>query len=155
MEVKVRGIFIKSNTPSSKNSKQIVLHKIKGSDKMKRLIIHSKPTLKYKKQTKLEWLEQKRVFLNLTKDESLPLVVGFHLVRKSRHQFDFINILQIVQDLMVEYGWIKDDNMDSLIPIPFKMNGKYYTYNKENPGVYIVPITKELLKNVDNQLNND
>ena len=38
---------------------------------------------------------------------------------------------------MVKKGWIEDDNVEFLVPVPFKMNKQYSTYNKEKPGVYI------------------
>lgn len=64
-------------------------------------------------------------------------VIGFHFVRGSRHKFDFGNACQIIQDLMVAHEFIEDDNMDYLVPIPFQLDGKWYSYDKENPGVYI------------------
>lgn len=147
--MKAKGIFIPHNTPSSKNSKIMIMKEGK-----KPLLIHSKTVTKYIKKSKVDWLEQKDAFRYLSEGTPLPLVVGFHFVRGTRHKYDWINIVQIVQDLMKEYEWIEDDNIEHLIPIPFKMKGSYSTYNKENPGVWIVPITETLLIDVNNNINN-
>lgn len=140
--LKASGIWISGNVPSSKNSKRLVTPK--GGNRP--LIIHSKTTTRYIKNTKLDWLEQKEVFKKLTKDLKYPVRVGMHFVRGTRHKFDWINMCQIVQDMMVEHQWIEDDNMDFLVPVPFKLQGSYYTYSKENPGVWIVPVSEDLFK---------
>jgi len=61
-----------------------------------------------------------------------PYKISFKFIRKSRHKFDYINPAQTIQDEMVKYGWISDDNADEMIPIFLE-----YEYNKDNPGVYI------------------
>lgn len=58
-------------------------------------------------------------------------------MRATRHKFDFHNAVQIVADLLVSHGYIEDDNMDYFIPMPYKDDDKWYTYDKENPGVFI------------------
>lgn len=156
--MKAKGIFIHLNTPSSKNSKTMVIkqrtpEEIRLGKKGKRLLLNSKTVMKYKKDSKLDWLEQKAPFRHLSRGVSLPLVIGVHFIRGTRHKYDWINMVQIVQDLMKEYGWIEDDNVENLIPIPFKMNGQYSTYNKERPGVWIVPITEEILTELNQNLN--
>ena len=119
----------------------------------KPLLINSKTVEKYKKKTKLDWLEQKDAFRYLSEGMPLPMIIGFHFVRGTRHKYDWINILQLVQDLMVEYGWIEDDNIDFLIPIPFKMKGSYSSYDKEKPGCWIVPITQTILEDLKGNIN--
>ena len=151
--MKAKGIFIHGNTPSSKNSKMMVFRGREEEDK-KPILLSSKTVTKYIKVSKLDWLEQKAPFKYLSKGASLPLVVGFHFVRGSRHRYDWINMVQIVQDLMVEYGWIEDDNVDFLIPLPFKMKGSYSSYDKEQPGVWIVPITQTVLNELNGNLDN-
>jgi hypothetical protein len=53
-------------------------------------------------------------------------------VRKSKHKFDYINPAQTIQDQMVKFGWITDDNAEEIIPIFLE-----FSYNKDNPVVYI------------------
>jgi len=61
-----------------------------------------------------------------------PYRISFKFVRKSKHKFDYINPAQTIQDEMVKYGWISDDNADEILPIFLE-----YEYDKHNPGVYI------------------
>jgi len=68
----------------------------------------------------------------MIKGKSKPYRISFKFVRKSKHKFDYINPAQTIQDQMVKYGWIDDDNADEMLPIFVK-----FEYNKENPGVYI------------------
>ena len=123
-------IFIKGNFPSFKNSKQYV-----GNGRM----IMSETVQKYLKSYEHQWKTIPHQFAN----ENYPMLVGFHFVRGTKHKFDFHNMVQGCADLMVKYGWIKDDNMDCFIPVVLKLNGKYYSYNKEEPGVLIKILNKE------------
>ena len=120
-------LFIPENVPSSKNTKQWT---------GKRLI-SNKSVTKWKKETSNYWEEYKPLFLEMIQNKELPLRIGFHFVRKTRHKFDQINPLQTIQDEMVKYGWIEDDNITILIPEPLLVDGTYFTYDPDNPGVYI------------------
>jgi len=80
---------------------------------------------------------KKNLFKEAFKDWVVPdkqIVLGFHLVRGTKHMCDFNNITLI-----------EDDNMDWFIPQAYKKDGKYYSYSKESPGVYI-----KLIKNENN-----
>lgn len=113
-------IFITGNTPSSKNSKVWT----------GKFLVWSKTAQRYKKETKQQWENGRDVF---KKDiHEYPIKVTFEFIRGSKHKFDYVNPLQTVLDLMVEYQWIEDDNADIIIPI-----FKKYSYNKEKPGVWI------------------
>lgn len=117
-------IFIKGNFPSFKNSKQYV-----GKGRM----LMSKTVQKYLKAYEHQWKIIPLEFAN----ENYPMVVGLHFVRGTKHKFDFHNMVQGVADLMVKHGWIKDDSMDYFLPFPMHIGGEYYSYNKEEPGVYV------------------
>lgn len=128
--VKNPVIFIRGHVPSSKNNRVFVV-KLKRS-------FPSKACAKYIRESKNDYKDKGNEFLLKSIEIKPPLKVGFHFVRKSRHKFDFHNAVQLVADLMVKNGWLIDDNMDEFIPIPMKdKNGKYYSYDKINPGVYI------------------
>lgn len=122
-------IFISGNVPSSKNSKRWT----------GKFLISNEATQKYKKASAKEYDINAFEFCDEVFKNNIPkpIKVGFHFVRKSKHKFDFINACQVVQDLMVYHEWITDDNMDELLPFPLEINGSYYSYDKENPGVYI------------------
>ncbi len=64
-----------------------------------------------------------------------PCYISFKFIRDSRRKFDYINPAQTIQDLMVKYNWIDDDNCTQLIPV-FEI----YEVDKENAGVYITII---------------
>jgi len=120
-----RGIFIPGNVPSSKNGRRWT----------GRYFIVSKQTATYYKTSKEFWKKNKKDFLKLLKAKSSgdnPYRISFKFVRKSKHKFDYINPAQTIQDEMVKYGWITDDNADVMMPIFLE-----YEYDKENPGVYI------------------
>lgn len=126
---RINEIFIPTNVPSSKNSRRWT----------GKYFIGSKQTMRYYKETKGYWLEHKKDFLKMIKDldSKKPYKIAFKFVRKSRHKFDYLNPAQTVQDQMVKYGWISDDNAEEMIPIFLE-----YEYNKDKPGVYISVINK-------------
>ena len=115
-------IFIPGNVPSSKNGKRWT----------GRRLIHSKATMRYIRESKPYYLKEKRKFRKLIKGEEKPLEIRFLFVRGSKHKFDYINPAQTVQDLMVQHGWIDDDNCQEMKPVFLD-----YKYNKEKPGVFI------------------
>ena len=68
----------------------------------------------------------------LVKGKKKPYNIEFTFYRKTKRKFDYINAAQIVQDLMVKYGWIDDDNCTEMKP--YFGN---YVHQKDNPGVKI------------------
>lgn len=118
-------LYIPHNVPSSKNSKIWT-----GKH-----LIWSKTALEYKKKTKIYWSLYASNFRNIFDSELTkikPVPVEFKFIRGNKHKFDYVNPLQTVLDLMVEYEWIEDDNADIILPV---LN--LYEYNKENQGVII------------------
>ena len=132
-------VFIPGNTPSSKNIK---IKTDKG-------IFHSKTVSKYLRSLGIQYYSPskklvkgyvrrpnffKKAFENAgwIKPEG-QVVIYFHIVRKTKRQFDFGNITQIIQDLMTAHDFIEDDSMDYLIPIPMKKNGRWFSHDKINP----------------------
>jgi len=115
-------IWIPGGTPSSKNSRIWT----------GRFSIASKATQKWWKESKDVWEKHAKEFREEFEKKEKPVKVYFQFVRGTKHKFDFINPAQAVQDEMVKYGWIPDDNADEIIPIFEK-----HTYNKEKPGCWI------------------
>lgn len=138
-------IWIDGNVPSSKNSKIMTSRGLFHSKTVKKYLRKlgiqsfsvSKKTVKgyVTKENKFELLRE--AFIKELEGKEYPLKIGFHFVRKTKHKFDFHNAVQILADLMVAHDFIEDDNMDYFLPFPMKKSGKYYSYNKEKPGVYI------------------
>ncbi len=88
-----------------------------------------------------EYVKRENVFRekisHLDMDKSKLHKIYFHFVRDSKRKFDFHNCCQIIADLMVCHDVIEDDNMDYFLPVPYKRDGKYYSVDKDSPGVYI------------------
>lgn len=117
-----KSIFIKGNVPSSKNSKR-------WTGKM---LINSKTVMRYKKNTCDEWWSNCLKFKEMIQDKSKPYKIGFYFIRDSKRKFDYINAAQLPLDLMQEFDWIEDDNMENVIPVFLG-----YEVDKENPGIRI------------------
>lgn len=138
-------IFIKGNVPSSKNSR---INTQNGSfaSKTVKAYLNNLGIQTYSSRKKIvkgyvnkpNLIEELREdFLKQIEGKELPLQIGFHFVRRTKHNFDFHNIVQVIADLFTAHNFLEDDCMKYFIPIPLKLNGEWYSYNKENPGVYI------------------
>lgn len=128
--------WISGNTPSSKNGRVWT-----GNN-----FLPSAYTRVWIRRTKPEWIAQKEKFLEAIRDIGKPYYIELTFVRKSRHRFDYINIAQIICDMMKEHGWITDDNADEMKPYFAD-----YIYDKGNPGV-IIKIIKEKPKHFNNDI---
>lgn len=145
-------IFIPGNVPSLKNGKEwtgqflvysdtvvkyLKSHNIKSFNSSRRNgkiphVIHFKRLgLENTFEQKCE--EIKQVLSTLEP----PYKFNFHFVRKSKHKFDFGNAFELLADLFTSYGIIEDDNMDIFHPGILYIDGQGYSYDKNNPGVYI------------------
>ena len=138
-----KTIFIPGNTASSKNSK---INTSRGSFMSKtcknylrslgiQSFSSSKKDVKLYKTIPLTFPvnELKEMF----RDVSKPTFVGMHFVRGTRHRADFSNLQQLIADLFTAFDIIEDDDMDNFFAVPLKIDDKWYSYDKENPGVYI------------------
>ena len=110
-------IFISGNTPSSKNSKRIITITSKKTEKKTTRLINSEVTEKYIKNSKADWILNKRNFIKMLVGKEKPYKVELFFIRDSRRKFDYINAAQIVFDLMQHYGYIEDDDSTNVIPI--------------------------------------
>lgn len=120
-------IFIAGNTPSSKNSEQFVTLKTG-----KTLLINSKTAQNYIKNSKADWISNKRNFLKMLESKEKPYKIELYFIRDSKRKFDYINAAQIIFDLMQEYGYIEDDDSRNIMPI-----FKGFEVDKNRAGVEI------------------
>lgn len=138
-------IWIPFNVPSLKNSKIKSSRGIFPSTTVKNYMRDlgiqnysaSKKTVTSYKKRPNKFEELRKEFEQKLEGKTPPFEIGFHFVRKSKHKFDFNNATQIIADLLVAHDIIEDDNMDYFIPYALKINDQFYSYDKENPGVYI------------------
>ena len=125
-------IFIKGNTPSSKNSKRIITITNKKTGKKTTRLINSEVTENYIKNSKADWILNKNNFKKMIKDKEKPHKIELFFIRDSKRKFDYINAAQIIFDLMQEYGYIEDDDSTNVIPI-----FKGFEVDKARAGVEI------------------
>lgn len=137
-------VFIEHNTPSSKNSKQ---RTAKG------FMVMSKTVTKFLRAHGIQSFSSSKKYVKgyktvpmtfpveelkwMLRGHEYPIVLGFHFVRGTRHRFDFNNVNQLLLDLLTAFDIIEDDDMNCIIPQCMKIEDKYYSYDKENPGCFI------------------
>lgn len=121
-------IFIPGNVPSSKNSRMMT---------KSGLLIKPPLCFKYEKATKDIFVEKSKEFREYVGEIDKPLFIRLHFVRDSKRRCDFHNLTQFIADLLVKNGWIEDDNMNQVFFVPYKIEGKWYSVDKENCGVWI------------------
>lgn len=140
-------IFMPHNVPSLKNSKVATLKGVFHSKTVSKYLqkigvagfSSSKKKVKYyKKRPNMFDMILRQHFTGIDK----PVVIGFHFVRDTTRQFDFHNAVQILADLFVAHDFIEDDSMKYFIPFPLMLDGKWYSFDKNKPGVYIKIINK-------------
>jgi len=121
-------IFIPGHVPSSKNSRR--------NTKTGRSF-PSKATVLWRQVSRYYWGKYRKDFVQMSFGHESPLIVGLHFVRKTKHIWDFVNPVQTIQDEMVHQGWIPEDTVSQIFPVPLNVEGSYWSIDKNNPGVYI------------------
>lgn len=144
-------IFIPNNVPSLKNSKVKATNGIFMSKTVKKYLgllgiqtySASRKEVKGYVKRPNEFEKIREQFENQKLDKNIPYLLGYHFVRSTKRDFDFNNATQIIQDLLVAHDMFEDDCTRITIPIPIRMEGEFYTVDKENPGVYLKIISHE------------
>jgi uracil DNA glycosylase len=98
-----------------------------------------------------EYCDNDMLFLNCSvcveKDKDYK-IIWKHFIRDSNRLFDFGNATEIIFDLLTAHDIIPDDNISFIFPSIMTVDGilpneenirelKWYSVNKENPGVWI------------------
>ena len=125
-------IYIPYDVISSKNSREFTWVYSKTEGRKVPKLLHSDQYDTYVILTKTYWLKNKIFFLSLIRKLEPPYRIGFFLIRSTKQRFDYSNMIQGIQDLMVVYEWLPDDNMDILVPV---IDG--YKVDKLRQGVII------------------
>lgn len=126
------GLYIPYDVPSMKNRKQLFVRQTKEGKNVPGST-NNQVVKDYKLVTKMYYENYRMLFLAMVGQAKFPIRVQFFFIRRSAQQFDYNNIGQMVQDLMVEYNWLPDDSAKYLIP-NFDAG---YALDKFNPGVII------------------
>ena len=116
--------LIGQNVPSKKNSKIITKNK---------RIISSKLVQYYERWATPLLKEQLSIWQKMIQNKPLPLKVSFYFYRDSKRKWDFVNIVQVIADLMQKEGYLVDDDTKNFIPL---YAGEEVTTKKE-AGVII------------------
>ena len=116
--------LIGQNVPSKKNSKIVT--------KSKR-IISSKLVQYYERWATPRLKEQLPTWQQMIQNKPFPLKVSFYFYRDSKRKWDFVNIVQVIADLMQKEGYLIDDDTKNFIPL---YKGEEVTTKKE-AGVII------------------
>lgn len=116
--------LIGQNVPSKKNSKIIT--------KSKR-VISSKLVQYYERWCSPILKQQLPTWQKMIQNKPLPLKVSFYFFRDSKRKWDFVNIVQVIADLMQKEGYLVDDDTKNFIPL---YAGEEVTTKKE-AGVII------------------
>ena len=139
-------IFIPGNVPSLKNSKVKTSRGIFSSKTVKKYLANlgiqrysssRKEVLGYKTRPNIFQEQIVPQIIKLLENKEPPFEIGFHFVRGTKHKFDFNNANQLIADLIVAHDVLEDDNMDYFIPFALKIDNKFYSVDKTNPGVWI------------------
>lgn len=138
-------IFILGNVPSAKNSKVKTARGVFMSKTVKRYLQKigvSNYSMRHK--TVKCYVTRPNLFEKAVapmrkrlKGYDPPHIISFHFIRGTRHKFDFVNMVQVIADLLVVHHVIEDDNMNYFIPMPRYVDGNWFGYDKENPGVWL------------------
>lgn len=103
-------------------------------------IAPSGPTEGYNKQTKDRYISYATIFNKFIADYHLkkPFFIKFTFIRATKAvNWDFNNMTEVVQDQMVRCGWLKDDSVEFMFPLPPLPPARPFFYDKNNPGVFI------------------
>lgn len=133
-------VFIPGNIPSLKNSKIYGRFPSKGVQKWLRLFGISQYNSKRKEVKMFKRINKMYDFEEIFqqfKIKEYPVLLGFHFIRGTKHSWDFNNANHIITDLMTAFDIIPDDSTKYVLPFPLEIDGNYYSYDKENPGVII------------------
>jgi len=119
------------NVPSSKNSKILTGKRIIKSKLCQNYIKWATPLLQSQKE---KWEKIK------SKHPERPLRIGFYYFRDSTRIFDANNVSQILCDLMVENGYVDDDNVYEMVPVYLTHK---IVYDKKESGVWFTIISDD------------
>ena len=126
------SIFIPGEVKSKKNSKRLIPYNEKGTGKCKCRQISSKAYMEYVDETLFHYQANQSDFAQMIKGMTPPYNIQFTFAMSTKRKFDYNNLAQGVQDLMVTNGWLEDDNYAYIKPFFGDV-----IVDKDNPGVYI------------------
>lgn len=133
MESQELHITIPLNPVTKKNSQQIVYTK-----DGRPFILPSKQYKDYERESRY-WLSRYRNRAGFPFYHPVEVTCLFY--RKTRHKVDLTNLLEAIDDILVKYGVLDDDNSQIIV----SHDGSRVLYDKDNPRteIYIRRYTSE------------
>lgn len=113
---------------SKKNSKRVFHRKGKTIVLPSKVYEKSKPDFLWQ----LKDAKNKKIWESLMAQTKYPICLNIKIYRKTKRKFDYNNIIQGLQDILVEAGYLPDDDADHLIPFFEK-----YEVDSKNPRVLL------------------
>lgn len=106
-------IVLEIELHSSKNGQQIIYNK-----RLERPMVIKKAVARQQEYTlKTLLMLNKGKWDKMIEGKKFPLKVGFFVYRKTRRRFDWVNIVQGLQDAMVKNNYLPDDSAQYLTPV--------------------------------------
>lgn len=124
-------IVIPGEPRTKKNSQQILINKATGRP----FIMPSKEYKAYEARC-IVWMPR------LEKPIDEPVNVQCIFYRSTRRRVDLVNLIECVQDILVKYGVLADDNRN----VVYAVDGSRVFYDKTSPRteITIEPIREEI-----------
>lgn len=113
---------------SKKNSKRVFRSAGKTIVLSSKAYEKSKPDFLWQ----LRDAKNKEIWNSFLTHTKYPIPLNIKIYRKTKRQFDYNNIIQGLQDMMVEAGYLPDDNANYLIP-----HFEPYEVDPKNPRVLL------------------
>ena len=138
-----KSIFIRGEVPSSKRGWRIFAKaastartkwKLNGRPVVP-FVTPSAVTEAYRKGVGKEYKRRVMEWKKIITGRPLPLYVEFFFIRRTKGTWDYNNLSEQPQDLMTDHGWIEDDNVKNMFPVPPSPPG--YAVDPNNAGVII------------------
>jgi len=166
------SFFFPGNTPSLKNSKEILqiyntssncchtpVMRLKQGTRMialcssckkpvalkKPILGPSKPVREYRDSHLGDFLKNKPRFILESKKYSKPYLLGFYYIRDSERKFDYSNAAHILLDMMKQSGYFEDDDCDTIMDYPLG-----YHVDKIKAGAYVIFLPNTFFKSLMN-----
>lgn len=148
LPIRSKAFFIPGQVLSSKNHKRILKRRLKKKElameaargnytrKYRYFIGNTDAVHNYKAKTAKYFRMYAEEFRQTTAG-MCPVFVEFLFIRRTKAvNWDFSNMVQLIQDQMRDYGWIEDDNIINFCPVP-PLDGPVVVFDQKNPGVRI------------------
>jgi hypothetical protein len=136
---RIKAFFIPGSVPSKKRAYIIVKVKrrsVTNKEYKQSSLAKGPHIIKWEKQTAPYFRKFAEEFRQASAGMAPVWCEFFFLRNNKRKKWDFGNMHQILTDQMSKFGWIDDDAIDCILPLP-PLTGDTWRVDTKNPGVMI------------------